>query len=63
MFSISRYELIETGVYSGKEVAATSVQHLGNSLQIGSAGAAEFSLVQIISSARGAEHSVHLSDP
>ncbi len=56
MFSISRDKVIETGIYSGKEVAAASGQRLGNSLQIGPAGAAELSLVQVVSSARGAEH-------
>jgi hypothetical protein len=56
MFSISRYELIEAIVDSGKEVVPAPGQNLRNSLQVGTARAAELSLVQVISSALRTEH-------
>src|SRR6266404_9035996 len=56
MFSIFGYELIEPGVYSGKEIVPGSREHLRDSFKVRSARSAEPLLVQVISSALRAVH-------
>src|SRR2546427_11782944 len=56
MFSVFGDELIEPGVYSGKEIGPGSREHLRDRFKVGPARSAELLLVQVISSALRAVH-------
>ena len=56
MLCISARELIESGVDSREDVSLSAGEHLRDSFQIGPTRSAELSFIQVVSSARRAEH-------